>query len=256
MNKLAIFYMIGQYGSIEQWKSMFNEQMKLVLESKLYDNVEFIDVFVKGKEPIALEDFPSKVNNITYLGDLEEDRPTNRKLYRAYNQIMQRMWTFSNANPEYKVLFFHSIGISHVSEDVKRRSTQFREYMGTFAINCWKECIRLLDHYDCVGTEYIPNAVFGPNQEYQLEAPHYQGFFWWATSNYIKRLDPCYFYQDVPWQPYLCELWIGSGNPKAYNFYNTWKNRYYDDLETIPYEECIQNVRKHLVEIENDNAQV
>ena len=246
--------MIGQYGEEDQWKSIYYNQLNALGQSGLYANIQFIDIFVKGNQPLSLQDLPEKVNNITYLGDLEEERPTNSKLYRAYNQIMQRMWTFSNANPEYKVLFFHSIGVSHVDPNVVRRSTLFREYMQTFTINYWEDCVDILNYYDCVGTEYIPYAVFGPNSEYHLEAPHYQGFFWWANASYLKTLDPCYFYQEVPWQPYLCELWIGSGNPKAYNFYNTWKNRYYHDLDPIPYEESIQNARNHLMEIQNDNV--
>lgn len=254
MHKIAVFYMIGQYGEEHVWKEMYQSQLNLLASSGLYENIEFIDIFVKGSEPFSKEDLPAKVNNVIYLGDLEEEKPSNRKLYRAYNQILQRMWTFSNANPEYKVLFFHSIGVSHFHPDMVRRSKQFRDYMGTLTITYWEDCLRILNHYDCVGTEYIPYAVFGPNQEYSLDAPHYQGFFWWANSSYLKTLDPCYFYQDVPWQPYLCELWIGSGNPKAYNFYNTWKNRYYHDLDPIPYEEIIETARTHLMEIENDNA--
>jgi hypothetical protein len=193
------------------------------------------------------------VNNITYLGDLEEDRPTNRKLYRAYNYIQQRMWAFANANPEYKILFFHSIGVSHEDPVTVKRSSDFRKYMSTFAINYWKDCVRLLNHYDCVGTEYLTFAAFR-NEEIRLDTPHYPGIFWWANASYLKRLDPCYFYQEVEWQPYLCELWIGSGNPNPYNFHNTWKNRYYHDIDPIPYEEIIERTRKHLEELESEAA--
>lgn len=249
--------MIGQFGSEENWKKLFNEQMNLLKVSGLYEHITFIDIFVKGTNPIPLEELPDKLNNITYLGDLEEDRPSNRKLYRAYNYIQQRMWTFSNANPEYKILFFHSIGVSHVDENVCRRSKQFRDYMSTFLINYWRECVRILNHYDCAGTEYMKNAVFR-NEEIWLDLPHYQGFFWWATANYIKRLDPCYFYQDVEWQPWLCEMWIGTGSaagkPKAYNFHNTWKNRYFHDLDPIPYDDIINQTRQHLEELEREES--
>lgn len=251
MGKIAIFYMIGQYGDEAHWKNIYNDQLNCLKESGLYDRIEFIDIFVKGMTPISTDELPDKLNNITYLGDLEEERPSNKKMYRAYSQIMQRIWTFSNANPEYKVLFFHSIGVSHTDPDTFRRSYQFRKYYETFTVKYWEDCIKILDHYDCVGTEYIPLAEF-QNATIQFYAPHYQGFFWWANSSYLKKLDPCYFYQDVLWQSYLCELWIGSGNPKAYCFHNTWRNRYFHDLiDPIPYEEIVQNARNHLMEIEN-----
>ena len=249
MSKIAVFYMIGQYG--DSWETMYHEQLACLKSSGLYDKIEFIDLFVKGITPIGLKDLPDKVNNITYLGELEEERSTNKKLYRAYNQIMQRMWAFSNANPEYKVLFFHSIGVSRTNSDIGNRTEQFRKYFERCLIENWEDCTKLLDYYDCVGVEYIPNATFAEGT-IEFPAPHYQGFFWWANCNYLKKLDPCYFYQDVVWQPYLCELWIGSGNPKAYSLYNTWKNRYWHELGEIPYNQITENTKIHLMEIQND----
>lgn len=246
--KIAIFYMIGQFGESDNWISMYNDQIDALKESGLYDATQFIELFVKGQSPVSIENIYDKVNNITYMGDLEEDRSTNRKLYRAYVQIMQRIWAFSNANPEYKVLFFHSIGVSHSDDGIHKRSAEFRKYFEKLVIHHWKECVEILDHYDCAGPEYIPNATFRGG-EIQFAAPHYQGFFWWANANYLKQLDPCYFYQNVSWQPYLCELWIGSGNPKAYCFYNTWRNRYFDDLGDIPYDQIIENTKNHLQQI-------
>lgn len=244
--KIAIFYMIGQYG--DNWESLYNEQVLRIRESGLYDNCEFIELFVKGRSPITIDTILDKVNNITFLGDLEEERPTNKKLYRAYNQIMQRMWAFSYANPEYKLLFFHSLGVSHSDQDISRRSADFRRYFETLLIDNWKQCIELLDYYDCAGAEYVPDAIFRFG-DIRFPAPHYQGFFWWATAKYLKRLDPVYFNQDVDWQPYLCELWIGSGNPKAYCFYETKRNRYVHDLGDIPYDQIFEDTRKHINEL-------
>lgn len=242
MKKIAIFYMIGQFGEPENWMSMYNDQINALKESGLYDKAELIELFVKGQSPISLESISDKLNNITYFGDLEEDRPTNKKLYRAYVQIMQRIWAFSYANPEYKILFFHSLGVSRSNSDIYDRSAQFRKYFEKILIHHWKDCVDILDHYDCAGVEYIPIASF-KDEQIEFHAPHYQGFFWWANANYLRRLNPSYFYQDVEWQPYLCELWIGSGNPNAYCFYNTWKNRYFHNIGHVPYDEIIQNTR-------------
>lgn len=164
MSKIAVFYMIGQYGDSAAWKSMYDDQLNSLKESGLYDKIEFIDLFVKSITPIPAEELPSKVNNVTYLGDLEEERPNHQKLYRAHNQIMQRIWTFSNVNPEYKVLFFHSLGISRANSDIGIRTKQYRKYFEKFLLYYWKDCVRLLNHYDCVGTEYIPNATFQEGQ--------------------------------------------------------------------------------------------
>lgn len=240
--------MIGQYGS--RWEEdFFNRQMNLLYETGLYDNIQFLDLYVKGREPIL--NLPDKVNHITYLGELEEDVPRNQKLYRAYNYIQQKMWHFSHANPDYKILFFHSLGVSHQHNPIiLHRKMKWLEYMEKLLIRNWRDNIELLNFYDCTGTEYIPLATF-KEETIQFYAPHYQGFFWWANANYIKKLDPLYFYQDVEWQAYLCELWIGSGNPKAFNFHNSWKNQYYDEIDP-PFEEILINAKNHIRELKDE----
>lgn len=250
--------MIGQFKNPFWKEEFYNQQMNLLKESGLYEQIEFIDIYVKSyvntkdMEHIPVSDLPDKTNNLTYLGDYEEDKPHNRKLYRAYNQIMQKIWLFSQANPEYKILFFHSIGVSrNYSEDLNRRKNKWRKYMETLVVENWKQSVELLDHYDCVGTEYIPIATF-VEETVQINAPHFQGFFWWANAKYLRQLDPLYFYQSVEWQPWLCELWIGSGNPKVYNYYNTWRNQYYHDDVEVPFEQIIANTEQHLKELKNE----
>lgn len=241
MSKIAIFYMIGQYG--EQWESDFyNDQINLLHNSGLYDKTQLIEVYVKGRTP--LQNIPEKFNNITYIGELEEETPINKKLYRTYNYIQQRMWNFSQCNPDYKILFFHSLGVSHGNPTIYKNKYAWRKYLETLLIGNWKECLELLDYYDCVGTEYVPLGSY-TNQTNVIYAPHYQGFFWWANSNYIKKLDPNYMYQDVVWQPWLCELWIGSGNPRAYSFFNSGMNHYEQEIHP-PYDSILSICRTHL----------
>jgi|DEB19_MinimDraft_3_1074340.scaffolds.fasta_scaffold01007_4 hypothetical protein len=257
MTKLAVFYMIGQFGNPRWKEDFFDDQMNLLKTSGLYDNIEHIDIFVKSNTNtkdmsyISMSDLPGKTNNLTYLGDLEEETPHNRKMYRAYNQIMQRMWLFSQANPDYKLLFFHSLGLSHNDPIIIERKYKWRKYMETLVVNNWRQSVDLLNFYDCVGTEYIQTATFDGGR-IQFTAPHYQGYFWWANANYIAKLNPLYFYQTVEWQPYLCELWIGSGNPKAYNYYNSWLNQYFHDNLNPPFQEIIMNTERHLMELKND----
>jgi len=241
--------MIGQYN--DQWENeWYKDQLNLLTNSGLYDEIQFIDIFVKGKSPLNF--VLDKTNNITFLGDLEEETPINKKLYRAYNYIQQRIWNFSQANPDYKILFFHSLGISHANEVIKHRKFTWRKYFETLLIGHWRECISLLDYYDCVGTEYVPNGVY-TNGENLTYSPHYQGFFWWANSNYIKTLDPNYMYQNIPWQSFLCELWIGTGNPKAYSFFNSALNHYESEINP-PFDEIMAICHAHLNQLKNNST--
>ena len=85
MNKIAVFYLIGQIGN--NWKEIYNHQINLLEKCGLYNNIEFIDVYVVGKE--QLPSVRDKFNNVTYLGYLEEEIPSNKKLYRADKTIFK-----------------------------------------------------------------------------------------------------------------------------------------------------------------------
>ena len=236
--------MIGQFS--DQWKDFYKNQIEEMQLSKLYDNCNFMDIFIVGKEqlPFTLD----KYNNITYMSYLEDDVPHNKKLYRADKSIFQKIWLFSNLYPDYKVLFFHSGGIS-VNPLYKKNKDAARKLITKVLIEYWKECIELLDHYDCVGTEYVPLGVF-KNFSIQFPAPHYQGGYWWANTDYLRRLDPFYFHKPIEIQQYLGELWIGTGAPKAFSFYNSGKNHYIQEVDP-PYDMIINNVRSHIKELKS-----
>jgi len=247
MNKIAIFYMIGQYN--DRWiEDFYYDQMSYIQQIGLYDACEFIDVFVKGRNP--LPQLGDKFNNVTYLGDLEEDRIHNKKQYRAYNHIQQRMWLFANANPDYKVLFFHSFGISHTDPSRKQYRYAWRKYMEKLVLGEWQDCLRLLTYYDCVGTDWLETAWY-KEETVGIRAPHYQGFFWWANASYLKTLDPLFCYQPIELQQYLCEQWIGSGNPKAFNFYKSRGNPYLYEVNP-PFDEIIAQTKQHLLDLKNN----
>lgn len=254
MDKIAIFYMIGQHGNPKWKEDFFDDQMNLLKECGLYDNIEFIDIFVNSdsKEYIPSEDLPDKVNNIVHFGYLEEEKPHSKNKYISFEQIQHRMWTFSQANPEYKLLLFHSLGVTHYRhQDTIESKYKWRKYLENLLIKNWRQSVELLDYYDCVGTEYIPTAAF-KNQSIIIDAPHYQAHFWWANAKYLTKLNPLYYYRDLEWQPWLCEHWIGSGNPKAYNYHNTWMNQYFIDELVVPYDDIFNRTERHLRELRNE----
>jgi len=245
MQKIAIFYLIGQFS--EQWEENFYiPQIERLKSSGLYDQCQFIDIFVKGNQPLSY--VPDKTNHVMYIGELEEDRKSNRKLYRAYNYIQGRIWQFSISNPDYKILFFHSLGVSKSNTVFSKNKLAWRKYLETLLIDNWKLCTDLLDYYECVGTDYISYAAYN-NEQVKFYAPHVQGFFWWTTSNYFKKLDLNYLYQEVDWQSWLCELFIGTGKPKICNLHYSGLNHYNSEFTSPPYDEILNRYHKHLIEL-------
>lgn len=230
--------MIGQFG--DNWKELYSHQINLIVNSNLYQHTQFIDVYAIGKEnlPFILDKF----NNITYLGYQEEEIPSNKKLYRGDKTIFKNIWSFSKLYQDYKILFYHALGVSSPKN-------QWRDYLEKINIEYWKECIDLLDYYDCVGTELVPLASY-KNHTIEFLSPHFQGGIWWANSKYLEKLDPFYFHQPVEIQQFLGELWIGTGNPKAYSFYNTGLLKHLSTTDlTIPYTDILYNARVHLKDL-------
>jgi hypothetical protein len=224
-HKIAVFYLIGQFR--EWWiDEFYNKQINLLHETGLYDEIDFVDIHVSGGKQ-ALPFVPDKIRNISY----------HSVPFQEENETFKSIWEFCSNNPGYKVLFFHSHGITHFGQETVSNKIGWKQYMEDCTIRLWKECYELLDFYDCVGADYRYFAAYR-NDEIVIKAPHYPGMFWWANSNYIKSIDPSFLDQNVLWKRFLGELFIGAGNPKQHsinmsdtlNFYNE-KVRY--DLEKI-----------------------
>lgn len=218
-HKIAVFYLIGQFR--EWWSDEFyTKQINLLYETGLYEHIEFIDIHISGgKQPLPF--IPDKIRNISYHSTPKEEE----------NETYKSIWEFANKNPGYKILFYHSHGITHFSGELVTNKINWKNYMEDCTIKCWEECSELLNFYDCVGADYRNYSSYEV-RTMVIRAPHYPGMFWWANSNYIRKLDTSFMDQDVPWKRYLAELFIGSGSPRYFSINNTnVVNFYYDNIE-------------------------
>ena len=223
MRKIAIFYHLYQTG---EWKDIFRQQFERMIEQGLYDAADHIQICVTGNESLPLN--YSKAN-IVRNTDESSEVPTVRALY-----------DFCLNNDNYNVLFLHPTGISWTEKgmqnnivpisrrpypvwEINENKALWRKYLEFFSINHWKENQRLLEFYDCVGTEWTTHAILA-NTQYYL--PHYVGNIWWAKSEYIKTLDWNFIENHPDLRRWYCECWIGSNNPKHYNYYFSGRNLY------------------------------
>ena len=247
-DKIAVFYSIAQ---VHDWwaTEFFEKQINRLITSGLYDNIDFIDIAI-GHNHLPLPFIPNKVRNITYGKEYLD----NSKEYH------KRIWEFCSNNPGYKILQFHSLGVSWQNYHKEEKST-FRNYLETLLIDNWEKCTLLLDYYDCVGTDLMPQAIFyngydpddleNEDKWTRFDAPHFQGGYWWATSDYISSLSLEYLDQPVHYKRYLPELWVGSNSPKIYNFYTSWKNQYIEFVDP-PYENIFSHYNNTINKLQNN----
>ena len=114
---------------------------------------------------------------------------------------------------------------------LREQTEKWCAYMNSHLIGRWQECVSILDTYDTCGTLLRNRAVYGSGENYaEVNTTYYDGNFWWANANYIKKLDPKFLYRHdgIPWLRGKSELWIGSQNPSAYCIHNIEYDNPYD----------------------------
>lgn len=239
MNEIAIFHHVYQFGD---WEKIYTDQLLTLQNSGLFDaaNYHFIGVNGNHKMPYNLK----KINKIFY---------NNNNIETEYCTI-KALYDYCCLKENTKVLFLHSKGVTwsyseetanniiktnagdFKTKDIYHNAQDWRKYLEHVLINGWKKCVSLLSTHDIVGTEWVENSDI---QEIVYNIPHYSGGMWWATSNYIKSLNPNFITNNMIIGRYATELWIGTNNPKYHNFYTSNRNLYLYPIKSHEYEHLI-----------------
>jgi len=206
LNKIVIFYHMYQ---VNNWLEIFEDHVKLINDSDLINNIEFMHIGINGNQVYNSSD--NKIVSVINKNQELEEGSTLKSLY-----------DFSIKNPGYKILYIHSKGVTNNSKPVE----YWRNYMNYFMIEKWKDCVEYLSEYDSVGCNYMENTNYG-------KYPHYSGNFWWANSEYISKLN--YSYLEDSFR-FMREFWIGSGSGKMYEIHNSNVNHYIEEYPKERYQ--------------------
>lgn len=226
MKKIAIFYHLFQYG---EWEKISSQQFKRLENSELLENADYVHIGINGTLPLQI--------NLDTNNSIHYNSPDN---FDGEMETMSDLHKFCVENQDYNVLFFHAKGVysSNIMPELTENINSWKEHLERVNIDNWRKCVDLLETHDCVGTEWETLMCLGGKF---FESPCYAGTFWWADSSYISKLDPNRLFVNE-WgegsRRFQCEFWIGTGNPKYYNFY-TSKNKYYAKTELSEYEQFL-----------------
>jgi hypothetical protein len=222
---INVFYHVWQ---VEGWELLFQQQILSLFVSGLYDACNNIYICINGKYPLPI-DLPKFI--IRYNENQHNESST-----------LKELWTLCDYSSNMKVLYFHTKGLSYGLSRERTDMDAWRHYMEYYNIYKWKECVKKLDSYDVVGTEWIQKSVLHVSKQTSVigSTGHYMGNFWWATSQYIKTLDVNalhefdYFHKknNIDLQTFKdynskdndeilrfnSELWIGLNKPNYYSF--------------------------------------
>ena len=217
MRKLVIAYHAYLFGP--NYMTVILDQFRNLLYSGLYNACDKFYIGVVDspiKKPEWGVEWISKFWN--FLSSKEDNNintkvevvvyPDNKELRDTLTWIKD----YAKENPDDYILFFHTKGITHNDKP----SDDWREYMGYFAIERWRDCIEKLNEgFDCCGVMWNKDTPIG-------SFPHFSGAFYWAKASYINTLN--HDYLDSAWRFHM-EFWIGS-NPdaKVFEFHNSQMN--------------------------------
>jgi hypothetical protein len=131
--------------------------------------------------------------------------------YNKYEfPTLHHLWKESK-NDEFKILYLHTKGVSKAKNKYVK---DWVEYLSYFNVQLWQDRLIDLRQFDCVGVNIKGsqnNSINNASQWFSKGPPlHYSGNFWWANSNYIKRLPNPYEYKTDQSEMlrYYCEMWL------------------------------------------------
>ena len=213
--------------TLELWKDSFLiEILDHLKSSKLLECLSYLCIVNTGLEldvhKIETEYQPAKV--IHYSSSTHEFE----------NVTIRQLYTFCKLNPDYKVLYMHTKGVSYVQNHVFLPGVKsWNQFMRYCLVDQFLACLRLMSIYDTIGCNYRP-LESGNGQ-------HYSGNYWWANARYICKL-PIAYLKDK----YDPEFWLLQKEPLFFDVH------YIENMYEQPYP--IENYKAEVQHGFDDNV--
>jgi hypothetical protein len=204
---------------LPRWQEIFAEMLEKMNESGLVAACDEIHLCYNGTRSTGqltlqpLTDADPKFKFVHVNGDANKyEWPTINYLKEEADAHDQVDW----------IGYAHLKGLTRPDDQT---AIDWRNYLTYFTIEKWEENIKRLEEgYETVGVNWMDRGW-----------PHHSGNFWWASSNYIRRLENLGDPTKAEWGKeskyltgifldngnvrYECEAWVGSKTPKAYELH-------------------------------------
>ena len=213
--------------------------LKKIDTSALYDYVDEINLVVNGDRNLITVNERPKYNFFYENDDSKKcEFPTLNKIW------------YDSRQSEFNVLYLHTKGAFNNIKNIQ----SWTEYLTYFNIERWRYIIEYLKKYDAVGVNLQKNSDIMNEQLLKVGIPskelglcHFSGNFWWAKSDYIKKLPKpdSLFNRDynnirkmIQVYRYMAETWIGVGKieENLKSVFNSLCNHYLEHFPRSKYE--------------------
>ncbi|HEX4511472.1 MAG TPA: hypothetical protein VH328_15400, partial [Burkholderiaceae bacterium] len=211
--KIVGFWHIGAVGD---WSRIAAEQYARLKASGLHEASEKIVVgFIGGQK--RQDELPSELRE-----DAKLDLFTTADVEDYEFPTLARAWREARGSADPLLCFYmHTKGASLADTSLQRTTNAWRRYMEHFTVDNWEDCVATLGSYETCGVEL------------QCEESHYSGNFWWATSEYLRKLpDADEYWRQNKDNRVAAEFYLCQAHPRAYCFNDCPENLY--DYEIQP----------------------
>jgi hypothetical protein len=192
----------------------FNHTYSKIIDSNLIKDVSSINVVVCGPD---YHSFSKSIKNYDKVNIYFSESDTSE------DATLNFLWKDSFKD-NFNCLYLHSKGVTHGKNECILSWVNYMEY---FCIYKYKDCLSALNNFNTVGV----NLQHTPQD-------HYSGNFWWAKSDYIRKLiKPIDFKTPLFNNRYKCEYWICSSDNKNFcELHQSDVDHYCNIYEPVKYE--------------------
>jgi hypothetical protein len=209
--------------TLNNWRQVVEEQLQLIKRSGLYDRLLILYCGIVGMQDTSFLDQYAKVK-ILY-----KDPKLTHFEFLTLEYLQKFCQTEAPTNS--KIFYIHTKGISKkgkpdpISEKMSGYLTDWRNYLNYYILEKYEECVRQLNYVDIVGVNW--RGLGSECPIYKGVTNHFSGNFWWAKTEYIKRLGHI---DEGKHGRCECEFWIGKSAGKVASLFQTdvdhYRNRY------------------------------
>ena len=196
--KPEVFYHIA---CMNAWQPVVTEQLKLLKGVGLGDKVT---ACIVGDDP---EGEAKCLAIAAQWGvNLQSVPLEDRSRWRFEEPTLSALYEWAQTAGEAACLYMHTKGVSNTEDPHK---IKWRRVMQHYLVVPWQQNLEYLREYDMVGCNWQHNPSF----------PHYQGNFWMARADWIRKLqhpkkfqaaDRGCIFAGQGWNRMFAEVWLGS----------------------------------------------
>jgi hypothetical protein len=173
---------------LENWKEIFEDIIRNIIDSGLYNNTKKIFLGILGNFSNELYFTDNLLDNDKKFQILYIDENVFNYEILTINYIKDFCYDNDDVHNDANILYIHTKGVRKAGNN--DCTISWRKMMEYHLIENYENCLSYLENYDVIGSNII-NTFDSDDKIVSVNGTHnyhYSGNFWWSKKSYIKNL--------------------------------------------------------------------